>query len=114
MKKNQNQVGQSKLLRKANKMLVWGTMLKILLPGTGIGSLLSTSAWVLVADDVYHNPENYPAFDSDSYRMIAGKLPKDVECGLTESSEMLKKEITKFVASTKAKIDQIHNGEESQ
>ena len=101
MKKNQ--MAQTELNKKASKALIWGTLLKVLLPGTGIGSLVCTASWVMAADDIYHNPENYPVFNSDSYRMLA------------ESSANLENEIKKFVDSTKEKIDQIRKDEgESQ
>ena len=100
-------IKQTALLKKANKALVWGTVLKILLPGTGIGTLVSTTGWVMAMDDVYHNPEAYPILDSDSYRRLAGKLPKELEQATAESQRNLDNEIDKLVKEMRAQVDKM-------
>lgn len=105
MKKN-NQM--TELGRTANRDLVLGFVLKILLPGTGIGTIVSTKAWVEAMADAYHHPENYPQLNTDTYRRLAGVTPNN--------TEELDKKIERFVDETKKKIDNLNkdNKDESQ
>lgn len=103
MKKN-NQM--TELGRTANRDLVLGFVLKILLPGTGIGTIVSTKAWVEAMADAYHHPENYPQLDTDTYRRLAGVTPKH--------TEELNKEIERFVDETKKKIDDLKNNKDNK
>lgn len=105
--KNNNKNKQSDLNKLANKLLKAGIITRILLPGTGIGTLLTTMAWTATVSDCYYNPEYYKeAVDGmENIKKLAGKSDLD-------------EELNKFVERAKAKIDQINedenNGEESQ
>ena len=98
----------TELGRTANRDLVLGFVLKILLPGTGIGTIVSTKAWVEAMADAYHHPENYPQLNTDTYRRLAGVTPNN--------TEELDKKIERFVDETKKKIDNLNkdNKDESQ
>ena len=107
MKKN-NQM--TALGKKANKNLIWGTILKVMLPGTGIGTLVSTVAWIEAIADVHYHPENYPVLDSDSYRRLAGVMPKDLEA----SQKKLDEEVNKFVDSVKKEMEEFRKNKEDE
>lgn len=100
MKKN---IQMTALGKKANKNLIWGTVLKILLPGTGIGTLVSTVAWTEAMVDAHYHPENYPVLDDNTYRRLAGVLPKELEVSQKELDE----EINKFVESVKKEMEDL-------
>ena len=107
--KNNNKNKQSDLSKLANKLLKAGIITKILLPGTGIGSLLTTMAWSATVSDCYYNPEDYKEVieGKENIKKLAGKSD-------------LEHELNKFVENAKARIDQINedkkknNGEQSQ
>ncbi len=108
MKQNVNKT-QSELLRKANKHLVWGTILKFVLPGTGIGEVLTTTAWVMAMADTYWHRDYWDeSLGSDTYRRLAGveETPTDY----TVSEE----DLEKFTEYMKKKLKDKANEGESQ
>lgn len=50
---------KNSFVEKSNKYLILGTVFKILLPGTGIGSVITAYGWANGLADVYSNPENW-------------------------------------------------------
>lgn len=100
----------SELGKKANRDLVLGTVLKILLPGTGIGSIISAKAWAEAMVDVYHHPELYPEFDNNTFRREA-QVPLKVDSKLQEKVDA---EMKEFVDEIKKKLDDFKNEDESQ
>ena len=112
MKQNVNK-SQSKLLKKANKHLVWGTILKIVFPGTGIGEVLTTTAWIeAMADTYWHRDYWNELLGNDTYKRLAGveEIPTDYtvsEEDLEKFTEYMKKKLEdkSFVERVKKRLD---------
>lgn len=108
--KNTN-IKQTALSKKANKHLVVGTALKVLLPGTGIGSLVTTAAWVEALVDCYFHPENYKdSIDTESYRWLAGVESKVV----ADHKKATAEDIKKFTDEIQSRIDELGKKDEGE
>ncbi len=83
---------RSELAKKSDKLIIIGTILKVVFPGTGIGSLVSANGWLYAIMDATEN--------SDAYRetmLRAGFIPKNAK--LTE--EEAAKKVVEFLNKTK-------------
>ena len=83
---------RSELAKKSDKLIITGTILKILLPGTGIGSLLSANGWLCAIMDAVEHPDIYTEM-----MVSAGVIPKDAK--LTENEAAMK--VVEFLNRTK-------------
>lgn len=84
---------RSELAKKSDKLIITGTILKILLPGTGIGSLLSANGWLCAIMDAVEHPNIYTEMMVSAGVMV----PKSVK--LTEDEAAMK--VVEFLNRTK-------------
>ena len=57
---------RSELAKRSDKFIITGTILKILLPGTGIGSAVCAFGWTCAIADAANNPDGYKAIINDN------------------------------------------------
>lgn len=73
------------LVSRSNKGLVLGTILKILLPGTGIGSMVTAYGWANAFAHLYLEPEAY----SESIETFIATDPKSYYYAVKKKSEKM-------------------------
>lgn len=92
---------RSELARKSDKLIIIGTILKVVFPGTGIGTLVSTNGWLYAIMDAVENPEIY----RETMASAGFIVPKNTK--LTEDEAAMK--VVEFL--NKAKMSSIDEEE---
>lgn len=104
---------RSKMAKRSDKFIIAGTVLKVLLPGTGIGSAISAYGWSCAVADAANNPEAYLPLlmNNQAYEPWMSDDKASVEELAKKTVEFLNK--VEEGVEDKHKKDK-NNGEESQ
>lgn len=80
------------LAKRSDKFIITGTILKIILPGTGIGSAFCAYGWTCAIADAANNPDDYKVMINNNPAYKDFIEPNDtVNVGIDDLSDYINK-----------------------